>query len=71
MNVKKTLFAATIALTLGGWLNFVHGLDSNDQPQKPKTLTKSWQSVDGGLNGPESVIHDSLNHVIYASNINP
>lgn len=71
MNVKKTLFAAAIAFTLGGGLIFAHGSDSNDQSQKARTLTQSWQSVDGGLNGPESVIHDSLNRVIYASNINP
>lgn len=71
MSIKKTLLATTIALTLGGWLNFAHSSESSDQPQKSITLTQTWQSVDEGLNGPESVIHDSVNRVIYASNINP
>jgi|TARA_B100001093_G_scaffold439371_1_gene439284 DNA-binding beta-propeller fold protein YncE len=71
MKSTKAFLAATILLIFAGGLNVVHSAKSDGQAAKTITLTQSWQSVDGGLNGPESVIHDSANQVIYAANINP
>ena len=70
MNLKKTLLATVIAFSIGGCSDSDDNSDNDSQPQKATNLTQSWQSVDNGLDTPESVIHDSVSRVIYASNIN-
>lgn len=71
MNLKKILLAVAIIVFLANCASTTYEVSKSkiDDEQATK-LTLKWQSVESGLDTPESVLHDANNHVIYVSNVN-
>lgn len=70
MNLKKILLSVAAIALLANFASTYEVSKSKTDDQQATKLTLKWQSVESGLDTPESVLHDENNHVIYVSNVN-
>ena len=70
MKIKKYALITSFIIAISGCGGSDDSTDNSSPQIKATSLTASWSSIAGGLDTPESVIHDDVNRVLYVANIN-